>query len=426
MSPEQASAGKVDRRSDVFALGIVLFELTTGERLFRGDDPAHTLALVKHGRIPAPKEIYAKYPDGLSRVVSRALSRDVSERFQTAAEFRDALEQYLKSERVLVSPAGVGQLVRRVLGARVEQQRKALREALTQADGQLAAGLVPDQPVAADPSTPRAFGSASEPPASLSSASQLSHSRTGTPRPQTLAASAGRSAGLWPLLAAIGGLLSAFSAIFWVSHRAAPAPLITSQLNSRAPQASPDRARRDDSPGPVGVNIDSLPTAEGLAQALPDADVMSSAATGRSAGLSSRSAPAPRGDKARSLGPPATPGTGKGPPPDPVAAGSAPEPSAAPAVPTADHLPLNRGAALSALGSAAAAAGSCKRPEGPAGPGSASVTFSPNGAVKSLAVSPPFAGTAVGQCVLNAFRGAHVPAFTGSSITLQKSFQIPH
>ena len=53
MSPEQASAGKVDRRSDVFALGIVLFELTTGERLFRGDNPAHTLELVKSGRIPA-------------------------------------------------------------------------------------------------------------------------------------------------------------------------------------------------------------------------------------------------------------------------------------------------------------------------------------------------------------------------------------
>ncbi len=55
MSPEQASAGKIDRRSDVFALGIVLYELTTGERLFRGDDPAHTLELVKNAPIPDRK-----------------------------------------------------------------------------------------------------------------------------------------------------------------------------------------------------------------------------------------------------------------------------------------------------------------------------------------------------------------------------------
>ncbi len=117
MSPEQASAGKLDRRSDVFALGIVLYELTTGERLFRGDDAAHTLELVKNGRIPPPQEVYAKYPPGLAAIVKRALTRNVNERFQTAAEFRDALEQYLKSERILVSPAGVGQLVKRVLGA---------------------------------------------------------------------------------------------------------------------------------------------------------------------------------------------------------------------------------------------------------------------------------------------------------------------
>jgi hypothetical protein len=53
------------------------------------------------------------------------------------------------------------------------------------------------------------------------------------------------------------------------------------------------------------------------------------------------------------------------------------------------------------------------------------VTFSPDGPVKSVSVSAPFAGTAVGQCVANAFRGAHVPPFSGSSFTLPKGFQIP-
>jgi len=53
------------------------------------------------------------------------------------------------------------------------------------------------------------------------------------------------------------------------------------------------------------------------------------------------------------------------------------------------------------------------------------VTFSADGPVKSVTVSAPFAGTAVGQCVMAAFRSARVPPFSGSAITLPKSFRIP-
>ncbi|MEO6598699.1 MAG: serine/threonine-protein kinase, partial [Polyangiaceae bacterium] len=282
MSPEQASAGKVDRRSDVFALGIVLFELTTGQRLFRGDNPAHSLDLVKNGRIPAPKEVYANYPDGLAAVLARALARDVNERFQTAAEFRDALEHYLRDERILVSPAGVGQLVKRVLGSRIEQQRKALREALLAADGTVASGLVPDQSAAPERST-SGFSSGrialpSEPPTSTS---QFSSSRTGTPRPQTLEPNGqARRASLLPLFAAIGGLAAAASAIFWVTHRAEPNALITTNLANPAHEATINGAPRDDSEDPVGVNIDTLPIADGTLGNAPNADPMN---TGRRA-----------------------------------------------------------------------------------------------------------------------------------------------
>ncbi|MEO6600117.1 MAG: hypothetical protein ABIQ16_09615, partial [Polyangiaceae bacterium] len=95
------------------------------------------------------------------------------------------------------------------------------------------------------------------------------------------------------------------------------------------------------------------------------------------------------------------------------------------AVPPGERSRLSRGAAIAALGSAASAATACKRPNGPTGPGTANVTFSPDGPVKSVTVSVPFAGTAVGQCVVSVFRAAHVPPFSGSSITLPKSFQIP-
>ena len=442
MSPEQASAGKVDRRSDVFALGIVLFELTTGERLFRGDNPAHTLDLVKNGRIPSPKELYDKYPDGLAKVVKRALARNVNERFQTAAEFRDALEHYLKDEHTMVSPAGVGQLVKRVLGSRIEQQRQALREALVAADGTIVNGLVPDQSAIAERTNPGASSThiplMSEPP---TSSSQYSSSRTGTPRPQTLDRAPARKAGFLPLFAAVGGLAAAASAIFWVTHRAAPTPLITTHLASAntAHHEGSNGAPRDDSAGPVGVNVDTLPIAGGSTPGAPNSDAMSNALTGRRSAAATMPAAAaahvaPSKDKDASkdaVKDPVLPDNpykaGKEPEPAAAAEPPPPEPVTPPAaaIPPGERSPLNRGAALATLGSAASAAAACKRPDGPTGAGSASVTFSPDGPVKSVSVSAPFAGTAVGQCVATVFRGAHVPPFSGSSITLPKSFQIP-
>ncbi len=77
MSPEQAMAKPIDRRSDVFSLGIVLFELTTGRRLFRGEHDAETLHLVVSGQIPNPSKINDKYPKKLEQIVLKALERDV-------------------------------------------------------------------------------------------------------------------------------------------------------------------------------------------------------------------------------------------------------------------------------------------------------------------------------------------------------------
>lgn len=130
MSPEQAMAKPIDRRSDVFSLGIVLFELTTGRRLFRGEHDAETLHLVVSGQIPNPSKIDEKYPPKLERIVLKALERDVERRYQTAEEFQKDLEGYLKEERILVPRAGIAALLKRVMGTRIEQRRKAVRAAL--------------------------------------------------------------------------------------------------------------------------------------------------------------------------------------------------------------------------------------------------------------------------------------------------------
>ncbi len=92
MSPEQAMGRPIDRRSDVFALGIVLYELLTGRRLFKGDSDLSTLEQVRTANVEPPKRIDADIPDALEAAVMTALAREPDGRYQTAADFQAALE----------------------------------------------------------------------------------------------------------------------------------------------------------------------------------------------------------------------------------------------------------------------------------------------------------------------------------------------
>ena len=92
--------------------------------------------------------------------------------------------------------------------------------------------------------------------------------------------------------------------------------------------------------------------------------------------------------------------------------------------PAADGAAFDKGAAVSALGAAAANAASCKTPDGPTGSGKVSVTFAPSGRATMTNVGGAFAGTDVGGCVARLFRAAKVPAFSGDPVTVSKSFSI--
>jgi predicted Zn finger-like uncharacterized protein len=99
------------------------------------------------------------------------------------------------------------------------------------------------------------------------------------------------------------------------------------------------------------------------------------------------------------------------------------EPAPAPA-PAADGAAFDKGAAVTALGAAAANAASCKTADGPTGSGKVSVTFAPSGRATMTNVGGAFAGTDVGSCVARLFRSARVPAFSGDAVTVSKSFSI--
>jgi hypothetical protein len=91
VSPEGLRGGKVDRRADVWSMGVVVWELLTGRRLFRGDSDLATLNAVAEARIPPPSDVRAGLSKELDAPVLRALSRDPAQRQSTAKEFADEL-----------------------------------------------------------------------------------------------------------------------------------------------------------------------------------------------------------------------------------------------------------------------------------------------------------------------------------------------
>jgi serine/threonine protein kinase len=92
MCPEQVRTDPIDRRADVYAAGVILWELLTGERLFTGDNDGALLLSVLAGALRAPRQVDERIPEPIDRACMRALSLDVDERHPTALAFAEALE----------------------------------------------------------------------------------------------------------------------------------------------------------------------------------------------------------------------------------------------------------------------------------------------------------------------------------------------
>jgi serine/threonine-protein kinase len=95
MAPEQILGKKVDERADIYSLGVILYEMLTGEPPYhRGD---HMAVMYQHvqGKAKPPIEVNPEIPPGLSEIVTRAMAVDKTRRFQTMDELRSALERYL-------------------------------------------------------------------------------------------------------------------------------------------------------------------------------------------------------------------------------------------------------------------------------------------------------------------------------------------
>ena len=126
MSPEQAHAHDVDRRADVFAAGVVLWEALVARRLFRGETEVETIRRIVEAPVEAPSVIVPSLPRALDAVVMKALDRDREKRFQTAAELVEALEAACPP----ATARDVAAVVKAYCGERIEARRAKLEAML--------------------------------------------------------------------------------------------------------------------------------------------------------------------------------------------------------------------------------------------------------------------------------------------------------
>ncbi len=134
MSPEQARGEVVDWRSDIFAVGVMLFELTTGKRLFKGSSEYETLKLICDRDYPLPSDIREGYPRELEEIVMRALAKDRVERYQSAREMQQALEEFVRRERIPVSTIALNQFMQSLFEDKLASQKEALQQGKQLAD----------------------------------------------------------------------------------------------------------------------------------------------------------------------------------------------------------------------------------------------------------------------------------------------------
>jgi serine/threonine protein kinase len=124
MAPEHARGGDIDSRADLFAAGIVLWEMCAGRRMYRGTD-AEMLQMACAGDVPPLPELGLPEHERLQSILSRALCVDPAARFQTAAEMLDALDNYALSTGLMASELRFGAF----LTANFAEEMVALRRA---------------------------------------------------------------------------------------------------------------------------------------------------------------------------------------------------------------------------------------------------------------------------------------------------------
>ncbi len=135
MSPEQAAGQPIDCRTDIFALGVVLYELLTGTRLFKRATDIQTLNAVTECKIAPPSQINDRVPTDLDAIVMKALAKDRTQRFSEAKQLGAALEGWLLTNQLSGSSSVLSEFLHAIYADRLRNEAEEGRLLVETADG---------------------------------------------------------------------------------------------------------------------------------------------------------------------------------------------------------------------------------------------------------------------------------------------------
>jgi serine/threonine-protein kinase len=212
MSPEQVNGQKIDARSDVFAMGIVLYRLTTGRHPFKSETPAATIHNILTTHPAHPSVVVQNYPAALEQVVMKALARDRAERFASAHEMMVALEQALPEIVSANAEKNTETFLRRLFEKRIAEKHDAMQAALKAAQGDSVKVGPGGQILPGSQATMRAV--------SVESTGSTGDGSAGASQMQAVAMSMAppRRGWRWSAVAIVAGAAVAFGGLTWRSR----------------------------------------------------------------------------------------------------------------------------------------------------------------------------------------------------------------
>jgi len=401
MSPEQLSSVPVDRRADIFAASIVLWEMLTGGRLFQAPDPGAIVGKVLNGRIAPPSELAQGIPPQVDALVLKGLARDPSKRFSTAAEMAGAIESL---GIAIARPREVGAWVNRIAGDTLKKRARRLREiestgSFSAQNALKATASISQRPMADDTGSGSASRSGLRPRDAGGSSQQIAlpddiFVDLEEPKPRS-------RAGLYfflVLLAACAG----GGWFVWKSGGIQPAKAKIARL-FRAPEPHGVAMAAAPMPSSAAPIASDAPIASSTTTNVPDAiDITNAASTGKvharvhAYGIHHVAHGAPTSE------------------PDPVETATAAPAQAPPTGAVPQHPSI--GTVQAALVPLMASAKACFAPDSP--PTRANVTFQSDGSVKSIGVTGFAAGKPQESCVKGMLAKAHVDPFSDATYSL--------
>lgn len=267
LSPEQLARASVDLRSDIYALGVVLYEITLGRRLFKG--PAHEVVQrIREHDIEPPTFVRRNYPAALEAIVMKALAQAPARRYQSAYDLADDLEQFLQDAKLPSGPVRIARYLDELAHAEGRGRRPELEGSSTGRFSRIDLELdaAPFRTFRAAPG--REWDDAEQPIADIASALGLDVAELRAMRvPPAEGAEASKGSG--PVAAATVG---AGATAAPPESPVAPAPMHIAKAADQAP--SPSSVADDSGPLLRAELISRSPLDSGSAEALPPAPVV--------------------------------------------------------------------------------------------------------------------------------------------------------